>query len=38
MRFTLDAGKGSFGLAFLYGGQAAGLLLSEEGVKLGGPP
>ena len=36
MRFTLDAAKGSVGLAFLYGGQAAGLLLSEEGVKLGG--
>ena len=38
LRVTLDAGKGSFGLAFLYGGQAAGLLLSEEGVKLGGAP
>ena len=38
MRVTLDAAKGSFGLAFLYGGQAAGLLLSEEGVKLGGLP
>ncbi len=36
MRFTLDAQKGSLGLAFLYGGQAAGLLLSEEGIKLGG--
>nr|WP_114313989.1 LPS-assembly protein LptD [Thermus caldifontis] len=36
MRFTLDAARGSVGLAFLYGGQAAGLLLSEEGVKLGG--
>ncbi|MFZ8813205.1 MAG: LPS-assembly protein LptD [Thermus aquaticus] len=38
MRVTVDAAKGSFGLAFLYGGQAAGLLLSEEGVKLGGGP
>ncbi len=38
LRFTLDAAKGSVGLAFLYGGQAAGLLLSEEGVKLGGGP
>ncbi|WP_243028475.1 LPS-assembly protein LptD [Thermus albus] len=36
LRFTLDAAKGSVGLAFLYGGQAAGLLLSQEGVKLGG--
>jgi hypothetical protein len=38
MRVTVDAAKGSFDLAFLYGGQAAGLLLSEEGVKLGGGP
>ncbi len=38
MRVTVDAGKGSFGLAFLFGGQAAGVLLSEEGVKLGGLP
>ncbi|MCS7218668.1 MAG: LPS-assembly protein LptD [Thermus sp.] len=36
LRFTLDAQKGSLGLAFLYGGQAAGLLLSEEGIQLGG--
>ncbi|BFH88581.1 hypothetical protein TthTF28_16810 [Thermus thermophilus] len=36
LRFTLDAQKGAVGLAFLYGGQAAGLLLSEEGLKLGG--
>ncbi len=38
LRFTLDAQKGAVGLAFLYGGQAAGLLLSEEGVRLGGTP
>ncbi|WP_234553518.1 LPS-assembly protein LptD [Thermus caliditerrae] len=38
LRFTLDAQKGAMGLAFLYGGQAAGLLLSEEGVRLGGAP
>ncbi|MEJ5337801.1 MAG: LPS-assembly protein LptD [Thermus sp.] len=35
-RFTADAAKGSVSLAFLYGGQAAGVLLSEEGIRLGG--
>ncbi|WP_117237576.1 LPS-assembly protein LptD [Thermus sediminis] len=38
MRVTVDARGGGFGLAFLYGGQAAGVLLSEEGVRLGGLP
>lgn len=35
-RLTLDAAKGSVSLAFLNGGEAAGVLLSEEGIRLGG--
>ncbi len=37
-RFTLDAKRGAVGLALLYGGEAAGVLLSEEGLKVGGRP
>ena len=36
MRFTLDAAKNEVRLAFLYGGQAAEVLMDEEGVRLGG--
>jgi len=38
MRFTLDATKNEVRLAFLYGGQAAEVLMDEEGVRLGGLP
>lgn len=38
MRFTLDAAKNEVRLAFLYGGQAAEVLMDEEGVRLGGLP
>ncbi|BAW01451.1 hypothetical protein TTMY_1051 [Thermus thermophilus] len=38
MRFTLDAAKSEVRLAFLYGGQAAEVLMDEEGVRLGGLP
>ncbi len=35
LRATVDAERRGFSLAFLVGGRAAGLLLSEEGVNLG---
>ncbi|BDG17191.1 hypothetical protein YIM73518_20650 [Thermus brockianus] len=38
LRYTLDAAKGEVRLAFLYGGQAAEVLMDEEGVRLGGLP
>ncbi|BCP97307.1 hypothetical protein TthHB5008_04070 [Thermus thermophilus] len=38
MRFALDAAKNEVRLAFLYGGQAAEVLMDEEGVRLGGLP
>ncbi|GGM96224.1 hypothetical protein GCM10007092_07250 [Thermus composti] len=38
MRFTLDAAKNEVRLALLYGGQAAEVLMDEEGVRLGGLP
>ncbi len=37
-RAAYDSERRAFSLAFLYGGQAAGLLLDEAGIRLGGGP